>query len=52
MAADCYAHILLAIEALLVGTVTQQDVVLFEHGQHQLVGILGWQYLTQEVVCL
>ena len=49
MRTDCYTHILLTIEALLIGTIANKNIILLEHGKDQLIGILRRKNLAQEM---
>ena len=52
MVPDSDSHILSSVKPGLVATVSSQDIVLFQHIEHHLVGCLWWQNLAEEVVCL
>ena len=53
MVSDGDAHILFAgIEARLQATVARQDVMLFQHVDHNLAGSIRGQHLAEEVVGL
>ena len=51
--ADGDAHVLfVGIKARLQATVARQDIMVSQHVDHDLLGRIGRQYLTEEIVGL